>query len=95
MSTLTAGFHMMRWELLSAVMMFFASTLNVVCRKSSKNVLAFVFSGVGISMAYWFVTGLLGITLSVELASWANIWAGMKEFVTYIIAHTPPDWQVT
>lgn len=95
MSTLAAGFVMMRWELLSAVMMFFASTLNVVCRKASKNALAFVFSGVGISMAYWFVTGLLGVTLSVELASWADIWAGMKEFATYIVAHTPPDWQIT
>ncbi len=33
MSTIATGLVMMRWELLSAVMMFFASQLNVVCRK--------------------------------------------------------------
>ncbi len=95
MSTLAAGFVMMRWELLSAVMMFFASTLNVVCRRASKNALAFIFSGVGISMACWFVTGLLGFTLSMELAHWRDVWAGLKEFGDYIIVHTPPDWQIT
>jgi hypothetical protein len=94
MGTLTAGLLMMRWELLSAVMMFFASTLNVICRKASKNALAFILSGVGISMACWFVTGLLGITLSMELASWREIWAGMKELGVYIMNHTPPDWQM-
>ncbi|XBS71016.1 YjcB family protein [Acerihabitans sp. KWT182] len=95
MSTLAAGFEMMRWELLSAVMMFFSSTLNVVCRKSSQNALAFIFTGVGIGMAYWFVTGLLGITLSMELAHWRDVLAGLKEFAEYIVAHTPPDWQIT
>jgi len=95
MGTMAAGFETMRWELLSAVMMFFSSTLNVVCRKSSKNALAFVFSGVGISMACWFVTGLLGITLSMELAHGRDVWAGLRELGEYIIAHTPPDWQIT
>ncbi|NDL62828.1 YjcB family protein [Acerihabitans arboris] len=94
MGTLTAGFVMMRWELLSALMMFFASTLNVFCRKSSHNALAFIFSGVGISMACWFVTGLLGITLSVEMVSWREAWANLKDIALYVLSHTPPDWQV-
>ena len=37
MSAIATGFIMMRWELLSAVMMFMASQLNVVCRKTSRN----------------------------------------------------------
>ncbi|HEY0209192.1 YjcB family protein [Acerihabitans sp.] len=94
MGTLTAGFFMMRWELLSAVMMFFASTLNVFCRKSSHNALAFIFSGVGISMACWFVTGLLGITLSVEMVSWREAWDNLKEVTLYVLSNTPPEWQV-
>lgn len=95
MGTLTAGFVMMRWELLSALMMFFASTLNVFCRKSSHNALAFIFSGVGISMACWFVTGLLGITLSFEMVAWREAWVHVKEIALYVLSHTPPDWQVS
>ncbi|WP_413734600.1 YjcB family protein [Sodalis sp. RH21] len=94
MGTLTAGFVLMRWELLSAVMMFFASTLNVICRNHSRNALAFIFSGVGISMACWFVTGLLGITLSFEI-SWREAWSDLKEVMMFVISHTPPDWQIT
>lgn len=91
MSTLTASFVMMRWELLSAMMMFFASTLNVFCRRSSHNALAFIFSGVGISMACWFVTGLLGITLSVELVHWREAWDNLKDMVMFVMTQTPPD----
>lgn len=47
MSTIATGLVMMRWELLSAVMMFFASQLNVVCRKTSRNGMAFMFSSFG------------------------------------------------
>jgi len=94
MGTLASSFVMMRWELLSAVMMFFASTLNVVCRNNSRNALAFIFSGVGISMACWFVTGLLGITLSFEV-SWREMWANSKDIIIYILSHTPPDWQIS
>ncbi len=94
MGTLTSSFVMMRWELLSAVMMFFASTMNVVCRNNSRNALAFIFSGVGISMACWFVTGLLGITLSFEV-SWRELWANSKDVIIYILSHTPPDWQIS
>lgn len=94
MATLASSFVMMRWEFISAVMMFFASTLNVVCRNHSRNALAFIFSGVGISMACWFVTGLLGITLSLEV-SWRELWANSKDLFIYILSHTPPDWQVS
>lgn len=93
MGTLAAGFMTMRWEFFSAVMMFFASTMNVVCRNSSRNALAFIFSGVGISMACWFVTGLLGITLSFEI-SWHHLWANTKETIIYVLENTPMDWQI-
>lgn len=62
--TLAASFLAMRWERLSAMMMFFASQLHVQCRRSSRNAMAFIFTGVGIGMACWFVTGLLGMTLA-------------------------------
>lgn len=80
---------MMRWELLSAIMMFMASSMNVLCRKSSRNVMAFVFSGVGVGMACWFVTGLLGISLTAELGH--HVWENIKQGVLYMLAHTPPD----
>ena len=66
MSTIATGLVMMRWELLSAVMMFFASQLNVVCRKTSRNGMAFMFSSPGLFTACWFVMGLMGIHLTLE-----------------------------
>ncbi|MEJ5173881.1 YjcB family protein, partial [Erwinia sp. MYb416] len=72
MATITTSVILMRWELLSAVMMFLASTFNVQCRKASRNVMAFAFTGIGIGMSCWFVTGLLGITLSMD--NLQNFW---------------------
>ncbi|MEA9390563.1 YjcB family protein [Acerihabitans sp. TG2] len=94
MATLSSSFVMMRWELLSAMMMFFASTLNVVCRNNNRYALSFIFSAVGISMACWFVTSLLGIRLSFEIAS-REFWANSKQLIIYLLSHTPPDWQIS
>ena len=49
MATLTTGIVMMRWQIISAVMMFLASTLNIQFRKSDYAVLAVISSGIGIA----------------------------------------------
>ncbi|KGT92259.1 membrane protein [Erwinia typographi] len=90
MGTLTASLVMARWELVSAVMMFFASTVNVKCRQASHRGIAFVFTGVGIGMSCWFVTGLLGITLSME--NLYNFWHITKDVFVEVMSHTPPDY---
>lgn len=90
MGTITASVMLMRWELLSAVMMFIASTFNVQCRKASRNAMAFVFTGIGIGMSCWFVTGLLGMTLSME--NLYNFWHITKDVFINIMSQTPPDW---
>ena len=66
MATLTASLLVMRWELLSAIMMFFASTLKTKLRQDSRHVMAFMCGGIGLGMTCWFVTGLMGITLSMD-----------------------------
>lgn len=90
MGTLTASLLVMRWELLSALMMFFASTFNVKLRASSYHGLAFVFTGIGIGMSCWFVTGLLGITIS--MANVANFWHVSKDVFIDVMSRTPADW---
>ncbi len=90
MNTLTTGFMMMRWELLSAFMMFFASQLNVVCRQTSKNALAFVCSGLGLSMTCWFVMGLMGMTFSLE--AMAHFWMHSKDIFIDVMSKTPTNW---
>lgn len=90
MSTLTTGFMMMRWELLSALMMFLASQMNVVCRQTSKNTLAFMCSGLGLSMTCWFVMGLMGMTFSIEAIS--QFWMTSKGVFIDIMSQTPPNW---
>lgn len=77
MSTIATGFIMMRWELLSAVMMFLASQLNVVCRKASRNGMAFIFSSLGLLTSCWFVMGLMGISFSME--GLMHFWAVFKD----------------
>ncbi|QKJ88909.1 Membrane protein [Paramixta manurensis] len=90
MATLTTGLIVMRWELLSAIMMFFASTFKIKCRQSSHNLMAFVFSGVGIGMSCWFVTGLLGITLSME--NFNNFLDISKHAFVDIMSQAPANW---
>lgn len=90
MGTLTASLLVMRWELLSAMMMFFASTFNVKLRANSHHALAFVFTGIGIGMSCWFVTGLLGITIS--MTNLVNFWHVSKDVFVEVMSHTPADW---
>ena len=88
MATITTGVVLLRWQLLSAVLMFLASTLNIRFRKSDYIGLAVISSGLGLVLACWFATGLLGITLMDVSAIWNNIQSVMVE----VMSHTPPEW---
>lgn len=89
MGTIAASVVLMRWELLSAVMMFFASSCKIKCRQHSRNAMAFVFSGIGIGMSCWFVTGLLGISMSAE--SLHNFLAVTQDVFIEVMSQTPPN----
>ncbi|SUH18380.1 membrane protein [Salmonella enterica subsp. enterica] len=82
------GVVLLRWQLLSAVLMFLASTLNIRFRKSDYIGLAVISSGLGVVSACWFATGLLGITMMDLAAIWHNIEAVMVE----TMSQTPPEW---
>lgn len=88
MATITTGVVLLRWQLLSAVLMFLASTLNIRFRKSDYIGLAVISSSLGLVFACWFATGLLGITLVDMSAIWKNIETVMVD----VMSHTPPDW---
>ncbi|EEB2277175.1 hypothetical protein C9K77_12035 [Salmonella enterica subsp. enterica serovar Enteritidis] len=88
MAAITTGVVLLRWQLLSAVLMFLASTLNIRFRKSDYIGLAVISSGLGVVSACWFVTGLLGITMMDLAAIWHNIEAVMVE----TMSQTPPEW---
>lgn len=90
MAIITTGVVLLRWQLLSAVLMFLASTLNIRFRKSDYIGLAVISSGLGMIAACWFATGLLGITL-VDVAT---IWNNIKEVMIEASSHTPPEWPV-
>lgn len=88
MATLTTGVVLLRWQLLSAVLMFLASTLNIRFRKSDYIGLAVISSGLGVVSACWFATGLLGITMMDITAIWHNIESVMVEAIN----QAPPEW---
>ncbi|EMX6606573.1 YjcB family protein [Salmonella enterica] len=88
MAAITTGVVLLRWQLLSAVLMFLASTLNIRFRKSDYIGLAVISSGLGVVSACCFATGLLGITMMDLAAIWHNIEGVMVE----TMSHTPPEW---
>lgn len=89
MGTLTAGFIMMRWELLSAFLMFCTSQLNIVCRQSSRNTMAFVCSGIGLTVTCFFVMSLMG--MSNNAVAIAQFWSTTKEVFFDVMSKTPTD----
>ncbi|EMH4164461.1 hypothetical protein RJ498_003784 [Pluralibacter gergoviae] len=88
MVSVTTGVALLRWPLVSAVLMFLASTLNIKLRKSDLAGLAVLTSLAGLAAACWFATGLLGITL-VELAA---VWNNIKDVMVQVMQQTPPEW---
>lgn len=89
MGTLTAGIVMMRWELLSAFLMFCTSQLNIVCRQSSRNTMAFVCSGLGLTVTCFFVMSLMGMTYNAEAI--AQFWSMTKDVFFDVMSKTPTD----
>lgn len=89
MATITTGVVLMRWQLISAVLMFLASTLNVRFRKADYPFLAVVSSGFGLAASCWFATGLLGLSIDFPF-----IWATLKDVMVEVISQTPPEWPV-
>jgi hypothetical protein len=88
MATITTGVILMRWPLLSAVLMFLASSLNIQFRRSESRALAFICSGLGVAASCWFAMGLLGLTLG----DFPVIWDSFKTGLVDIIARMPPEW---
>ena len=89
MSTIATGFIMMRWELLSAFLMFCTSQLNIVCRQSSRNTMAFVCSGLGLTVTCFFVMSLMGMTYNA--AAIAQFWSMTKDVFFDVMSKTPTD----
>lgn len=90
MATLTTSLIVMRWELLSAVMMFLASTMKIKLRQNSHHVMALLCGGIGVGMSCWFVTGLMGITLSMD--NLHNFMEISKNAFIEVMSQTPADW---
>lgn len=88
MATFTTSVVLLRWQLLSALLMFMASTLNIRFRKADYIGLAVISSGMGLAAACWFATGLLGITV-MDLS---HIWHNMVEVMAEVSQKAPPDW---
>lgn len=90
MATITTGVLLMRWPLLSALLMFLASTLNIQLRKTDYCGLAIICTGLGIAAACWFATGLLGITLF----DMARVWENVKTIMVDAAMQAPPQFPV-
>lgn len=91
MVSVTTGMVLLRWPLLSAVLMFLASTLKIQLRKSDYAGLAVICSLLGVASACWFATGLLGITL----VDMALVWNNIKDVMIEVMSQTPPpEWPV-
>lgn len=87
MASITTSVVLLRW-LVSAVLMFLASSLNIQLRKSDYAGLAVICSCLGLAAACWFATGLLGITL----LDIAKIWGNIKDVMIEVMSQTPPEW---
>ena len=88
MASITTSVVLLRWPLVSAVLMFLASSLNIQLRKSDYAGLAVICSCLGLAAACWFATGLLGITL----LDIAKIWGNIKDVMIEVMSQTPPEW---
>lgn len=90
MGTITASVIMMRWPLISALLMFLASTFNIKFRQSRSPALAAISTLTGVSASCWFAATLLGLTTADLVASWI----AMKDWTLNVISYAPENWPV-
>lgn len=88
MGTITAGIMLMRGPIVSAILMFMASTLNIKFRQWHYPALAVLSTLIGVSASCWFATSLLGLTPT----DVATHWLAMKDSVLEVMSHAPPNW---
>lgn len=90
MSTLVTSVIIIRWQLISALLMFTASTLKIQLRRAEYYGLAAVAGGLGIAASCWFATGLLGLSLSSMTVTVDHI----KDVMVNALAQMPenPAW---
>ena len=88
MASITTSVVLLRWPLVSAVLMFLASSLNIQLRKSDYAGLSVICSCLCLADSCWFATGLLGITL----LDMAKIWGNIKDVMIEVMSQTPPEW---
>lgn len=88
MGTITTGVVLMRWPLISAILMFMASTLNIKFRQSHYPALAGMSTLLGVIASCWFATSLLSLTVS----DLATSWLAIKDSVLEVMSHAPPNW---
>ena len=89
MASITTSVVLLRWPLVSAVLMFLASSLNIQLRKSDYAGLAVICSCLGLAAACWFATGLLGIT---PCLIWPKSGGNIKDVMIEVMSQTPPEW---
>ncbi len=89
MGTLAASFMMIRWELLSAFLMFCTSQLTILCRQTSRHAMALIFSGAGLVITCFFVMNLMGITYNAKAV--ADFWSMVQEVFIDTMSKTPTD----
>ncbi len=90
MGTITAGVVLIRWPLISAILMFMASMLNIKLRQSHYPALAIISTMMGVGASCWFATSLLGLTT----AEIAISWLALKDSVIEVMSHAPPAWPI-
>lgn len=90
MATITTSVMLMRWPLVSAGLMFLASTLNIQFRKSDYVGLAVISTLLGMIAAFWFAMNLLGISM----ADISAILHNAKGVMVETMGQLPPEWPV-
>ena len=89
MATLTTGVVLLRWQLLSAVMMFLASTLNIRFRRSDYVGLAVISSGLGVVYRLSVRNGVAWHRNEPDVAA---IWHNIESVMIEEMNQTPPQW---
>lgn len=92
MGTVATSLIVMRWGLVSAAFMYFASAMKTKCQQHSFKTGTFACSGLGLFTSCWFVTSLFGIDVT-----WEN-WQALVKVAEYAFSYAlrqSPDIYLT